>query len=92
MPQASMSPFTFGVYEASASLTISDPSLAVIKGVRLVFYEKDASRASYRKLYRTSGSVSVEPLKPDTEYEVEGYFDYEHPSGLTAAAPFPSPL
>ena len=75
MPQASMSPFTFGVYEASASLTISDPSLAVIKGVRLVFYEKDASRASYRKLYRTSGPVSVEPLKPDTEYEVEGYLE-----------------
>lgn len=79
MPQASMSPFTFGVYDASSSLTVSDPSFAVIKGVRLVFYEKDASRASYRKLYRSSGPVSVEPLKPDTEYEVEGYFDYEHP-------------
>lgn len=79
MPQASLSPFTFGVYDASSSLTVSDPSFAVIKGVRLVFYEKDASRASYRKLYRSSGPVSVEPLKPDTEYEVEGYFDYEHP-------------
>lgn len=79
MPEASLSPFEFGVYDAAASLSVSDPSHAIIKGVRLIFYEKDASRASYRKLYPASGTVTVEPLKPDTEYDVEGYFDYEHP-------------
>ena len=71
--------FSFSVYSARARLSIQDPSLSIVKGVRLVFYKKGEARASYRKMFYTPGEITMEPLKPDTTYEVEGYFDYIHP-------------
>lgn len=78
-PQVSVEDFSFSVYSARARLSIQDPSLSIVKGVRLVFYKKGEARASYRKMFYTPGEITMEPLKPDTTYEVEGYFDYIHP-------------
>ncbi len=79
IPKASVKNFDFSVYSATAELTIEDPSLSIIKGVRLVFYKEGEARASYRKMYYGQGPITIQPLEPDTRYEVEGYFDYQHP-------------
>lgn len=78
-PEASISPMTFSVYYGDTDLQIHDPSHLIQKGVRLVLYKEGDTRASYRKLYRTGGKIRLEPLAPDTGYELEGYFDYDHP-------------
>ena len=78
-PSASVKDFVFSVYGAKAELSVNDPSHSIIKGVRLVFYKEGETRASYRKMFYAPGEISIEPLEPDTRYEVEGYFDYRHP-------------
>lgn len=78
-PSASVEDFVFSVYGAKAKLSVNDPSHSMIKGVRLVFYKEGETRASYRKMFYTPGEIAIEPLEPDTRYEVEGYFDYRHP-------------
>ena len=78
-PLVSVEAFDFSVYSATAQLSIQDPSLSIIKGVRLVFYKEGETRASYRKLFAAPGEITITPLEPDTSYEVEGYFDYYHP-------------
>lgn len=79
MPKVTVQDFVFDVYSATAKLSIDDPSMSILKGVRLVFYKKGEARASYRKLFTKPGDILLQPLEPDTAYEVEGYFDYEHP-------------
>lgn len=78
-PSVSVRDFVFSVYGARAQLSVQDPSHSMIKGVRLVFYKEGEPRASYRKMFYTPGDIAIEPLEPDTKYEVEGYFDYLHP-------------
>lgn len=78
-PSAAVRDFVFSVYDAKAQLSVQDPSHSMIKGVRLVFYKEGEARASYRKMFYTSGELAITPLEPDTRYEVEGYFDYRHP-------------
>ncbi len=78
-PSASVKDFVFSVYSTKAQLSIQDPSNSMIKGVRLVFYREGETRAAYRKMFYTPGEIAIEPLEPDTRYEVEGYFDYRHP-------------
>lgn len=78
-PHVEVKNFQFSVYSATADLTIENPMGTAMKGVRLIFYKEGETRASYRKLYRTPGKITASPLEPDTRYEVEGYFDYQHP-------------
>lgn len=74
MPTAVADNFQTGVYSISADVSFEDPDGRLVKGVRLAFYKGNSLYS--RKLIRENGTVTVSPLEPDTEYYVEGYFDY----------------
>lgn len=72
-PKVTVTDFSTGVYNLTANVTIEDPDGLIIKGVRLVLY-KDG-KVYMRKLAKESGTVTVSPLEPDTEYRVEYYYE-----------------
>lgn len=72
-PKVTVTDFSTGVYNLTANVTIEDPDGLIIKGVRLVLY-KDG-KVYMRKLAKGSGTVTVSPLEPDTEYRVEYYYE-----------------
>ncbi|MDO4438751.1 MAG: hypothetical protein Q4B86_04815 [Eubacteriales bacterium] len=78
-PEISLSNFKFGVYNITADVKIDNPNQLKIRNIKLNFYKKDDSRVSFRKTIYSEGTVKFKPLRPDTEYEVEGYFEFEHP-------------
>lgn len=74
MPVVTVTDFTTGVYDITTEITIEDPGERIYKGVRFLIYRD--GRLYMRKLVKESGVVKMEPLPPDTYFEVEGYFEY----------------
>ena len=73
-PQVTADNFTAGVYTATSTLHINDPTGRIIEAPTFEIY-KDG-KIYLRRTFSNSGEIQITGLVPETEYEVIGKFMY----------------
>ena len=73
-PEVSSEDFTAEVYTAKSTLHIKDPAGRIIEAPTFEVYAE--GKLYLRRVYTNSGTIVINGLKPNTEYEVVGKYIY----------------
>ena len=78
-PQVTADNFTAGVYTATSTLHIKDPSGRIIEAPTFEIYRD--GKIYLRRTFSNSGTIEITGLVPDTEFRVIGKFTYLNENG-----------
>ena len=78
-PQVTADNFTAGVYTATSTLHIKDPSGRIIEAPTFEIYID--GKIYLRRTFSNSGTIEITGLVPDTEFRVIGKFTYLNENG-----------
>ena len=73
-PEVSSTDFTAEVYTAQSTLSIKDPAGRIIEAPTFEVYAE--GKLYLRRIYTNSGRITINGLKPNTEYEIKGKYIY----------------
>ena len=78
-PEVTAENFTAGVYTATSTLHIKDPSGRIIEAPTFEIYRD--GKIYLRRTFSNSGTIEITGLVPDTEFRVIGKFTYLNENG-----------